>query len=209
MKRAKEIYHKVFKPWYSIVEKEIEECETILDVGCGSDSPLRYFRRRKSTGIDIDKTSITKASHEKIHERYIRANILNIDKIIQKKSFDAVIALDVIEHLKKEDGKKLIKKMEKIAKKKVVLFTPNGFLPQEAYDNNKYQMHRSGWRVSELRSNGYRVIGANGLKWLKTSRGEPKYRPRKLWLFLGDITQIGVKYYPQIAFQLVGVKELT
>ena len=44
------------------------------------------------------------------------------------KSFDAVLALDVLKQLTKVDGLNLIKNMEKIAKRFIVPFTPNGFL---------------------------------------------------------------------------------
>ncbi len=47
-------------------------------------------------------------------DKYYRMNILDIETIFQKKSFDIVCAFGVIEHLTKDDGLKLIKIMEKI-----------------------------------------------------------------------------------------------
>ncbi|MBS3145161.1 methyltransferase domain-containing protein [Candidatus Woesearchaeota archaeon] len=209
MNWLKKAYHIVFKQWGQIVEKELKECENILDVGCGANSQIQFFKiKRYTVGIDIDKKSLEKSRDKKIHNKYIHKNILEINKIFSPKSFDAVIALDVIEHLKKEQGFQLIKKMEKIAKKKTIIFTPNGFLAQEAYDNNKHQEHLSGWEIEELKERGYKVIGANGLKFLKTTRGLTKYRPARFWQVIGDITQLFVKNHPKYAFQLVAVKKL-
>ena len=43
---------------------------------------------------------------------------MNLDNVVEPKTFDAVIALDLIEHLEKKDGFKLIEMMTKIAKRK-------------------------------------------------------------------------------------------
>ena len=40
--------------------------------------------------------------------------------------------------------------MEKVARKKVIVFTPNGFVPQRPYDGNPFQEHLSGWSVDEI-----------------------------------------------------------
>lgn len=209
MNWLKKAYHKVFIQWNQIVEKELKECESILDVGCGANSQIQFFKiKRYAIGIDIDRKSLEKARDKKTHDKYIHGNILEIDKMFSPKSFDAVIALDVIEHLEKEQGFQLIKKIERIARKRTIIFTPNGFLAQEAYDNNKHQEHLSGWEIEELKAKGYRIIGANGLKFLKTSRGLIKYKPVRFWQIIGDITQLFVKKHPKYAFQLVAVKEL-
>ena len=67
-------------------------------------------------------------------------------------SFDCVTALDVIEHIKKAEGLRLLEDMERIAKKRIVVFTPNGFLPQSVHNNNPLQIHKSGWKVKEMRN---------------------------------------------------------
>ena len=43
------------------------------------------------------------------------------------RSFDAVIALELLEHLNKEEGYELIHNMERWARSKVIVSTPNGF----------------------------------------------------------------------------------
>lgn len=70
------------------------------------------------------------------------------------KSIDAVYLIDVIEHLPKEEGMKLLKMTEKIVRKQIIIFTPLGFVKQEVLDGGKdawglngakYQEHKSGW----------------------------------------------------------------
>lgn len=187
----------------------MRDCNSILDIGCGDNSPLQLFQRRKhTTGIDIHASTLQKTKKRKIHDEYVKGDILLLDKLFLNKSFDAVTAFDVIEHLKKEDGIKLIRDMEAIARKKVVIFTPNGFLEQEVYDDNPYQKHLSGWTMDEMRKRGYRVWGANGLKWLRTIRGELKYKPKIMWIVIADLSQIITKIFPRIAFQLICIKKI-
>ncbi len=154
--------------FYHILEKELSSCKTVLDVGCGHNSPLGKIKKSFiSEGIDIHKECIVKSQKRGIHDSYKIADIRNLAKLYRHESFDAIIALDVIEHLRKNEGKRLMKDMERIAKK-VILLTPNGFLEQNTLENNQYQIHQSGWSKEELEKLGYKVYGLRGLKCLRS-----------------------------------------
>src|SRR3990170_2553627 len=113
----RDIYTKIFPDLVSELGKELNDCKSVLDIGCGDDSPIKFFSRRfYSEGVDIFLPSINKSKKETIHNKYHKMNILAIDKKFKPNSFDCVLALDVIEHLDKKGGLKLIKKMERIAK---------------------------------------------------------------------------------------------
>jgi len=92
------------------------------------------------------------------------------------------MALDVIEHLAKEDGLRLMRAMEKISRRKVIFFTPSGFLPQCHLEKNDLQEHLSGWEVAEMKQHGYQVIGMLGPKALRGEFHNLKWRPK---FFLG------------------------
>jgi hypothetical protein len=76
------------------------------------------------------------------------------------KSVDTVFALDFIEHLEKEDGRRLLSETQRVARRQVVIFTPYGFFPQTYDDPNKsdrwgmdggyWQTHRSGWDFDDF-----------------------------------------------------------
>ncbi len=61
--------------------------------------------------------------------------------------------IDVVEHLEKEEGLRLLCLTERIARRQIVLFTPLGFMPQEHLDGKdawgleggRWQEHKSGW----------------------------------------------------------------
>ena len=191
------------------LKNAIGDSRSLLDVGCGESSPIRSFSKQiYCVGVDAHKLSIEKSKKQGIHNQYFCMDILNLNKRFKEKSFDCVLASDVIEHFEKEEGLKLIKAMEKIAKRKVIIFTPNGFLPQQEYGGNRLQEHKSGWTVIEMEKLGYKVIGINGWKALRDKLSLLKYRPYYFWLIVSDITQLFTRNHPSYAFQLLCVKNI-
>jgi hypothetical protein len=178
--------------------------ETILDVGCGTTSPVPSLAptARHLVGVDILDRQAT-GYHE-----FVPLDLRRLRERFTPRSFALVVALDVIEHLPKEDGWALLRDMEDLASRKVIVSTPNGFLPQEPYDDNPYQAHVSGWSLGEFRSAGYRVLGANGWKPLRVERGELRWRPRLPWRYVSSATQLIVLHRPRFAFQLLCVKDI-
>jgi SAM-dependent methyltransferase len=212
----KKTYLRVFPNYEIELERAIGDSKTVLDVGCGHPSPIRKFSRKfYSVGVDAFEPSIEKSRAEGIHNDYLKAEVLEIGARLSDESFDCVLASDLIEHLEKEDGLKLLQMMEKIAKKRVIVFTPNGFTPQ-GFDGrnpwqipgNQWQIHRSGWTPEEMRAMGYKVIGINGLKSLRGEFGFLKHKPSILWQPVSDLTQIVLKRFPSRTFQILCVKEL-
>ncbi len=182
--------------------------ESLLDVGCGSNSPIQRFSSKipKTVGMDGFLPSIEKSRAKNIHRQYIEGDLLQSLASTKSKSFDIVIAMDVIEHFEKDQGWKFLGELERIASKRVIVFTPNGFLPQGEYDDNPNQLHRSGWEIKEFIDRGYAVFGVNGLKWLKGEYGAPRFKPRWLANRISDYTQFITYSRPSLAFQLLAVK---
>jgi len=202
----KSIYKKIFLDLTHYLKKELANCHNVLDLGCGSNSSIQYCDIPFSVGVDIFESYLEKSKKKKIHNQYIKADIRKVE--FKPKSFDAVVVLDVLEHLSKEDGYKLIEKMERWTRKKVIIFTPNGYVWQNDYDKNPFQRHKCGWTVDELKNLGFKIRGVNGLKKLRGYGSSIKYKPTFLWGRISDLTQTITYYYPRAAFQLLAVKEL-
>ena len=217
LNNLKKIDRFVFKHFYDqywkILEKEIQGSETLLDLGCGALSPVVYFKHKHkyTLGVDIFEPSLKQSKKKSIHSDYLRLDILNIDNAIKNKSFDCVLASDLLEHLSKKDGRRFLSAIENIATKKVIVFTPNGFIEQNEYNGNKYQTHLSGWAFEQMKKLGYRVIGVNGWKGffgVKGERAEVVWRPRIFWGKISFLSQAFMQIYPRHAFQLLCVKEV-
>ena len=194
-----------------VLEKEcVDNCETLLDIGCGQHSPIHKFSKKLkyTVGVDIFEPAIEESKKLKIHSEYRVMDCRKIKEEFQEKSFDCVCALDLIEHLPKKDGLKLINSMERIAKRKVIISCPNGFLPQGVYWDNPFQVHISGWEVDEMQNIGYRVQGYGGWKPLKGEAGTIKWRPRIFWDRISLLSQPIITNRPSKAFEILCVKDL-
>jgi hypothetical protein len=200
------LYRRVFPGLFENLKKELAGYNAVLDLGCGYDSPIQYCNVPFSVGVELFDPYLEESKKKAIHNEYIKADVRKIE--FRPRSFDAAVALDLLEHLTKDEGAELLCKMESWAKKKVVVFTTNGYLLQGPCDGNYLQEHKSGWRVDELGELGYKVYGINGWKRLRGYHGSAKYAPVFLWARISDLTQKVTRRWPSQAFQLLAVKEI-
>lgn len=199
------------------LKRELENCNSVLDLGCGSDSPIKYCNVYHSVGVDSFKPSIRASKKKRIHSEYILSDIRKIN--FKPSSFDAVILIEVLEHLPKKDGERMLEKAETWASKKVIVSSPNGYFPQPDVNNNLYFRHLSGWDVEKMRNLDYEACGMAGLKFLRkenTSSKEAdntifstmKFRPKFFWLIISELTQLLTYCFPELAFEIFYVKQL-
>ena len=200
------IYKKLFPDWVEYLKKETAGCDTALDLGCGENSPIQHCNIPFSVGVDLFEPYLQESKKKNIHNQYINADITEIK--FKPKSFTMVIATEVLEHLTKQEGYKLLMKAEEWVKKKVIITTPNKYLWQDGYDNNPFQRHKSGWDYTELKSLGFKVYGLHGWRILRGYKGGIKYKPIFFWERISDLTQKITYHFPNLAFQLFAVKEI-
>jgi len=195
--------------YYMRLRAELRTSASVLDVGCGARSPLgRVAKTFTSVGVDIFKPSIDASKKKGIHDSYVTCNVLDIDWKFKKNSFDSVIALDLIEHIDKKDGTMLLKKMEHIAREKVIILTPNGFINQDPYEDNPYQVHKSGWTVDDFEKRGYVVRGLRGLRMLRGECATIRFRPWILWATIAVVSEYLLYFFPKWSNQLFAVKDV-
>lgn len=195
-----------------IYKHQIGDLRTVLDIGCGEGDFMSVLNRDRTynvTGIDLYKPYTEKAKKSRVYERVLYGDIKKLK--FNDRSFDIVMSSQVIEHLEKKDGLELIKKMEEVAKKKIIIGTPNGFIPFDPYqtwDENPLQVHKSGWDIGEMRGYGYKVYG-QGLGFIYKPGGLAYKFPKMGTLFflfsylVSPITYI----YPRISAYIIAVKD--
>lgn len=145
--------NKIFK-W------DFPEDITILDVACGLSLKSKYIPASIRVGVDI-YSEYFKHIKSDVPYTVVKWDVRKLDEVFMPKSFDVVIALDIIEHLEKEEGLKLLEDCEKIARKAVVIETPLGYIPQNidilGHGGHHWQTHRSGWISRDFSKQGYKV----------------------------------------------------
>ena len=185
-------------------------CRSVLDVGCGESSPIAFMAADipLRVGVDVHLPSIEKSRAAGIHSDYVVMNVLEIGSRFPPGSFDCVTLLEVIEHLPRSDGDALLAQCERIARKKVVLSTPNGFVEQPPTRENRFQEHVSGWTAADIRSRGYRATGVAGLMFLRGPLMRPKWRPHALFRRISLLTERWAENRPDKAFQILCIKKI-
>ena len=173
-----------------MLRRELQQSASVLDVGCGASPTMRNLGTPQLTGVDAYAPAIEKARQLKTHDNLVLGDVRNLMASFKPKSFDACVALDVIEHLPKPEGFKLMAEMEQIARKKVIFLTPSGFLPQGNTDADDYQRHYSGWEAEEMRAHGYQVYGLLGPKAWRGEYHRILRKPAPFWALASLLTHV-------------------
>lgn len=125
--------------------------ESALDIGCGI-RPQRVVEARWQVFLD---------PHAPYLERVPGQTICATWEVIAQmpdRSFDVITALDVIEHLPRDEGWHFLEEARRVAGR-VLIFTPDGPFPQHydlgepdqwGMDGGRWQTHRSSWRPSDF-----------------------------------------------------------
>lgn len=208
-------FKNIFKTLNYCVESSLKDCDTALDIGCGPDSPIKHCKNLSYTvGVESFKRYIEISKKKKIHTKYINQNIFDLK--FEENSFDAVLMIDIIEHMEKDKAKELIVKATKWAKKKVIVSTPNGFVQQAELDGNPLQKHLCGFTPDDLNSMGFKCKGMAGLKIFRKDQESLKmdgellsnirFKPKIFFFILAAISQIIFYWFPKFSFSLFAIK---
>jgi SAM-dependent methyltransferase len=202
MKKPQEkisLHHRLFPHGINKIRKAIGDDDTVLDPGCGLNSPLQYCRHGYSLGVDVFPAYIEASRGRGIHSEYMEADITKVD--FEPDSFDIVLCTQVIEHFTREDREAMLAGMYPWARKKVIVTTPNGYLPNSSCHDNDHQEHLSGWTIDDLERNGFRVSGISILMKIRT-----KHKPTLFWRRAFDITSRFTYAFPRSTFQLLAIR---
>lgn len=193
---------------YTHLDKRVR---TILDLGCGKGGPMRFINRHQkyySVGVDIFPAYLDICKERGSHDELVQQDIRELN--LPPKSFDAVLALRVLEHLTQVEGMKLLTKLETIAHYQIILITPIESFKQSTCDDNECQEHKSNWSPAQLKDLGYKVY-PNGLRGIQKDTAHITRFEKiiagmghVLWVLGGPIVML----FPSLAANMVAVKNI-
>ncbi|MDP3888447.1 MAG: class I SAM-dependent methyltransferase [bacterium] len=158
------------------------EGETILDVGCGEgtygfllsnlwfqtqawqNNPKRRCPKL-IVGLDVKRKLNRSKLIKNIYAKFVCTSAERLP--FPDKSFETIICIEVIEHLKKESVQKLLGEMERVAKKQIIISTPRDPLNKRFFSNSKLgnyknwpvpDQHKSQISIEELERRSYQSI---------------------------------------------------
>jgi len=187
------------------IKKYIKKTAIVMDIGCGI-KPQTYFSPKCHIMVEPFKEYV-----DILHYRFQKMdNVLIIQEMANKvlptftnRSIDTIFLLDVIEHLEKKDGMALLKEMERVAKKQIIIFTPLGYMPQEyekhetdawGLSGTELQEHKSGWEPKDfdgIKGNWSFLICENFHG--KDAKGNPLEKPFGAFFAINNISPFKIE----------------
>lgn len=143
---------------HEIIQNYITPEDIVLDIGCGIGIPTRGVKAKFIIGVDAYQPYCEKC-RDFCLPLHIDASESTFQTMFLDKSIDIVLLLDVLEHFEKPDAERLIDLAERVARKFIIVYTPEDFLTQEQ-DNwglggDKWQKHRCGFKREDFIERGY------------------------------------------------------
>lgn len=189
-------YMTLFPSWISYLKRDLSDCDAVLDLGCGYNSPIQHCEVPFSVGVEFSDPYLDESIKKCIHNQYIKSQIERVE--FKPKSFDAVISVNSLDNLIKDEKHRLFDQMEVWAKKKVVIV-----IAYRGSQENEPKEDMERWNIEELKKRGFKIYGIYG--WKRLGKYDRKDQTRRI---IADLTQIVTYRHPKYALQLYAVKEI-
>lgn len=196
-----------------LTESKISGPIKVLDLGAGnakywkkieSELPIEISSRVELTLMDAVR--LPPISFGKFNTQRIMGIVPSKLSNFEDGSFHLVVAIDLIEHLVKHEGYRLLYEIDRVSEVASIIFTPNGFAWQPPSLNNEFNAHISGWQPKELKKLGWRrTFGQGGAKLLIGPYARPKSSNRT-FLKIVLMTRIFLAHSPRYSFAFSAVK---
>jgi len=175
----------------------------VLDVGCGRGIWGYLIRSERLgetcciIGVDLFRPYLKHCKKHQVYDDLVMCHASRLP--FQKKTFDLVLACELIEHLTKLEGCRFLHQVEEIGER-IIMSTPNEFKQQKSESSRPTEVHKSGWRPSDFVNRGYKVHGV-GFRFVRIYESNPY-----LWGFLFYVFTPISFVFPQLGEILVAKK---
>lgn len=152
-----------------VAKSKVRDVDVVLDIGPGI-RPQNFIKPYVHICVDAHRPYLERVQQEAGDDpSYVLINAVWDVALgmLPSKSVDTVFAIDVIEHMEKDAGSKMLREAERVARQQIVVFTPLGFFPQSYENPNEpdrwgmdgayWQTHRSGWELADF-DDGWEIV---------------------------------------------------
>ncbi len=155
----------------------------ILDVASGLGSWGYQIRTRargvpRITSLDVWIPYIECVYPLNIYNSMVCADARKLP--FRDNSFSVILACEVMEHLKQNEGIDFLDELERVAREMLIVTTPLGFMHQGNINGNMHERHISAWQKEDLEKKGYSVKIIDSFPLPKTLKLADKIRR---WIF--------------------------
>ena len=111
----------------------------MIVINIGKGLPRHFFPSEGVINIDVWKPYLTRGD--------ILADIRHLP--LRDNCADMIFCIEVIEHLERAEGLKLVEDLKKMGKQ-IIISTPDHFYSIEKLDGNPYQLHKSSYKREDF-----------------------------------------------------------
>lgn len=158
---------------YGYIKEATDPDKSLLSLCCGIGLELEFLQTQDITAVDLAQQYLDEVKHRCPQAKTVLSDALEYTKAQPDNSVDVISIIDGIEHMDKESGIELIKEMQRVSRKEILLFTPqgpgeDGYLKNEPHNAwgiegaDHFQTHKSGWTVEELKEYGFEILISAG-----------------------------------------------
>jgi SAM-dependent methyltransferase len=142
------------------------DSKVIFDVGCGfgrwghlvRSEIDKHGNNAYIVGCDINRPYLEKVRKYNPYDDLVVCDARNLP--FKEKSSDIIMALEIIEHLTKQEGAIFLLNLENLATGKVIVSTPNGYYNQGIERGNIHEIHQSAWVTEDFQEKNYQTINS-------------------------------------------------
>lgn len=135
----------------------------VVDLGCGFGDFGHVLREHSDyvIGIDADPSMISYATDKNVYNELI---VSDAKDFIPDQDTDLVLAIEIIEHMTKDEGIGLLNNMKNV--QNMIVTTPVKF-NENCYFGRKFQEHKSLWTEQDFSNMGFQT-GRIPIGWMAT-----------------------------------------
>lgn len=138
---------------YDWIWENTSQSNNVLELGAGFFDKLEKVNSnvKNKIGIEIWEPYIQNSKFDQCEK--IKRSIFDYKELVDTKSIDTIMMIDILEHFEKEPALNLLKELIENFDT-ALLMIPEGNHPQESdvtgFDAHEYQRHRSSWAENEF-----------------------------------------------------------
>ena len=175
--------------YYLALNEYVSEGDKVLDVGMGLGYGLTIMsiKAKEVAGVDVDKKSVDYCNDFLFGRNPKLKKVLHYDGYhlpFKDNEYDVIVSIDVLEHVERYDD--FLKELARVAKKSVVINTPNRRAENTNPDGTpKNYWHLREWSPDELKA----ILKKNGFAFEFYYINGPPDGPYKVSLSANSTTQ--------------------
>ena len=147
------------RPYHRAAVSFVKPGDRVLDVGCGLGNNAALLRLRGVPCYIVGVDACTRhlhASAKWFYDELIAWDLRVLPLPFRDREFNVALCTEVIEHLPKVEGLRLLGELRRVAER-VVVTTPLKAHWEVGGDREPLEQHRSYWPPSELRRMGFKA----------------------------------------------------